>query len=318
MSNQARYLEAWDKAYNTGDPHAFDGLLAPGYARQLSLSPGLGALDADGLHEAISTVRNAFPDMRTQIEAVVGDDDQFAIRWASEGTHLDTFLGVPATGRSIRTGGMTFCRFVDHQVVEEWVAWDLREILNALGVHELRLTSTPVSSQRPDDKLVRTVHRTFPTGVTVVTTMDRDGSPRGLAVNAFMSVSLDPPMILVSIAQSSRSHESLIAGESFAVNILGDNQQAVVAAFASSGEDKFANITWRPGRSGAPLLDGTAGWFEAETTQFVKAFTHTFLVGRITSAGVGDVEPLIYLGGELISPRSLVESIGTPGDAGQA
>lgn len=306
--NMKRYLAAWDRAYNKGDAKAFDPLLAPGYVRHFSLSPDLGGMDRAALQSSISLVRNAFPDIQSRIEAVVGDDQEFALRWSSSGTHRAPFLGLPATGRTIRTGGMTFCRFAGDQLAKEWVAWDVREALDALGIFELRLPSRWTDDDNvPKSDLIRAVHRKFATGVTIVTAADEEGLPRGLAVNAFMSVSLEPPVILVSVAQSSRTHALLVSGDAFAVNILADDQANIVKTFASSAEDKFAGISWRRGASGAPIIDGVAGWFEAVTIQYVQAFTHTFIVGKVTDAGMSDVDPIIYSGGQLFSQKTSAE-----------
>ncbi|NJD19626.1 MAG: flavin reductase family protein, partial [Gemmatimonadetes bacterium] len=101
----------------------------------------------------------------------------------------------------------------------------------------------------------------FPTGVTVVTTLDGSGSPVGLTVSAFTSVSLDPPLVLVCIDHASASRPHLLAGRSLAVNILSSGQAAVASRFASEpSAGRFAEGAWRRGPGGAPVLEGVAGW----------------------------------------------------------
>ncbi|OXM64294.1 MULTISPECIES: flavin reductase family protein [Amycolatopsis] len=153
--------------------------------------------------------------------------------------------------------------------------------------------------------VVRQLHRTFTTGVTVVTTLD-DGRPRGLAVNAFCSVSLDPPTVLVCVQKSSTTHGALLRAGHFAVNILAADQADVVAVFASKAADKFATLSWRPGPHGSPLLDGVAAAAEAEVTERRDAGSHTVFFGRVVEAAATDAPALVYRAGRLFDPSGLV------------
>ena len=101
-------------------------------------------------------------------------------------------------------------------------------------------------------------NRKFVTGVTVVTTTDAGGRPRGLAVNAYTSVSLDPPLVLVCVQKSSWTHPALFESRHLGVNILANTQRHVVERFSSKVSDKFAGLDWHAGPAGSPLLDGSA------------------------------------------------------------
>jgi steroid delta-isomerase-like uncharacterized protein len=296
VSNRSRYLQAWNAAFNDGDPDAFDAIMASDYVRHYSQSQGFNSLDADGFKSALLAMRNGFPDIRSRIDDVVGEDSEFTIRWSSEGTHLDSFLGIPATGKHIVTGGVTVCRFKNDQLQEEWVAWNLQDVANGLGFRDLRQApGQPDIASSVDTGLLRQAHSKFVTGVTVVTGRSPDGAPFGLAVNAFMSVSLQPPTIVVCIGKTSRSHDLFTRTRSFAVNILAADQVAVAKQFAGSGADKFSGLGWAPGALGAPLIDDCAASFEAETVECLRASTHTVFIGHVASVKSSERSPLIYM-----------------------
>jgi flavin reductase (DIM6/NTAB) family NADH-FMN oxidoreductase RutF len=146
----------------------------------------------------------------------------------------------------------------------------------------------------PDD--VKAVHRRFVTGVTIVTTTDGT-TPRGLAVNAFSSISLEPPLVLVCIAATAATYPALFTNDQLAINILAHDQEGVAQAFAVSGGDKFAQLRWHAARNGAPLIDNVAAYFEGEVSQRIPTHTHTMFIVRVTAAVDLGRDPLLYLGG---------------------
>jgi len=160
----------------------------------------------------------------------------------------------------------------------------------------------PVESATDD--AVRQFHRRFATGVTVVTTAV-DGTPHGLVVNALSSVSLEPPLVLVCISQTSRTYPRLFDAELFAVNVLAHDQADVAALFARSGADKFAGVSWSAGRYGPPILDGVAAAVELEVVTRMPAYTHTIFVGRALATVVTDAPPLIYHHGQFFDGAHL-------------
>lgn len=128
-----RILTAWNQAWGQGDLTSFEQLLAPGYLRHSKS----GSEDYDSLRRTIMTTHEAFPDFATDILHIVEDVDTAAIHWQSQGTHHGSFMDVPATGRSITVTGSSFLRFENDRIAEEWVVWDPRELLSALGIWQL-------------------------------------------------------------------------------------------------------------------------------------------------------------------------------------
>jgi flavin reductase (DIM6/NTAB) family NADH-FMN oxidoreductase RutF len=161
-----------------------------------------------------------------------------------------------------------------------------------------------------DIDAVKQVHRRFATGVTIVTTHE-DGHPRGLVVNAFSSLSLDPPMVLVCISERAATHAKLFINDFLAVNILASAQVSLAKLFAQSGTEKFADVLWRPGRFGSPIIEEITAYFEVEIDKRVPAYTHTIFVGRVVDAGCSDRPPLVYLGGEFYDGATMQSAVGS-------
>lgn len=125
-------ITAWERAWDDGDVDALDALLAPGYRRRTRSSEN--GQTRDELKASITTTRMAFPDLSTVIDDLLEEDERMAIRWHSTGHHTGNFLGVPPTRKSVTVTGVTFARYDGDIIVEEWVTWDPRELLTALGI----------------------------------------------------------------------------------------------------------------------------------------------------------------------------------------
>src|SRR5436305_14570191 len=97
----------------------------------------------------------------------------------------------------------------------------------------------------------------FASGVTVVTTKDAGGELHGITVSAFCSVSLDPPMVLICVEKTAGSHPALEESAIFVVNILCEGESDISELFASSLDEKFDSVKWRPGIEGGPVLDNS-------------------------------------------------------------
>lgn len=162
-----------------------------------------------------------------------------------------------------------------------------------------------MSSSDPDlvDR-VKSFHRAFPTGVTIVTTFV-DGQAHGMAVNAFASVSLDPPSALVCINKSTRTHRQLSQARYLAVNVLASDQAHLVEAF-SSGGPRFDGVDWHPAAHGSPIIEGFAAALELEIDERLEIHTHTIFLGRIADARVTGFAPLLYFDSQLHDGRILV------------
>lgn len=152
-----------------------------------------------------------------------------------------------------------------------------------------------------DPRALRDAFGCFMTGVTVVTTME-DTKPLGFTANSFSSVSLDPPLLLVSIANRSGNLAAFAQGAGFAVNILSEGQKDISARFAKPVEDRFAEVFWRRGPVGSPVLAGVSAWFDCTLEQAVSAGDHTILIGRIGGFEAGSAPGLGYYRGAYVTP----------------
>lgn len=136
----------------------------------------------------------------------------------------------------------------------------------------------------------------WPTGVSVVTTRE-NGHDRGLTVNAFLSVSLEPPRLLVSIATDADAWPSIHRSGAFAVSVLAAHQRSVSQRFASRvpADEKFAGIDVHRGVTGAALLDGTLAIFECRVWQEIPVGDHVLVLGNVVALEEGaDVSPLLF------------------------
>ena len=134
----------------------------------------------------------------------------------------------------------------------------------------------------------------FTTGVTIVTTRDAAGRDVGLTINSFNSVSLEPPLVLWSLARSSGSLAAFVGAEFFAVHILGARQEALSNLFAQRGADKFAGIELGRGHGGAPLLSGCAARFECRTAYRHEGGDHEIFVGEVLNFEHFGEAPLVF------------------------
>jgi flavin-dependent trigonelline monooxygenase, reductase component len=141
----------------------------------------------------------------------------------------------------------------------------------------------------------------FVTGVTVVTTIQPDGSPRGFTANSFTSVSLDPPLILVCIAKTASSHDVFSKTQHFAVSVLAEDQKPVSGVFASKAADKFAQVAWQARKTGAPVIDNAAASFDCMTHEVVDAGDHIILIGRVVDFVHTSSSPLGYCRGAYVN-----------------
>jgi len=142
-------------------------------------------------------------------------------------------------------------------------------------------TNPPGNAAGTDPIALRAAFGAFMTGVTVVTTLSRDGSPVGFTANSFTSVSLDPPLILICIAKTSQNIETFRQAPGYAVNILAEGQEDLSRRFAGPVADRCAGVDWRSGPAGAPVLGGACGWFDCDMHNQVEAGDHIILIGEV-------------------------------------
>jgi len=138
----------------------------------------------------------------------------------------------------------------------------------------------------------RTAMGNVAAAVSVVTTY-ADGIPHGTTVSAFSSLSMDPPMMLVSLGNRSSLLNRLEPGAALGVNVLAAHQSHVANRFATSVADRFADITWSL-VDGAPALPDTHAWAGLRIASLVPAGDHTLVLGDVVSARAAEREPLVY------------------------
>lgn len=148
-----------------------------------------------------------------------------------------------------------------------------------------------------DPREFRSALGSFATGVTVVTTRDSAGEPIGLTANSFNSVSLQPPLVLWSLALNALSLPAFSQAEHWVVHILAADQEALSKRFASRGTDKFAGLEFDSGLGGAPLLKGCAARFECRTAFQYEGGDHLIFVGEVERFERSGAAPLLFHAG---------------------
>lgn len=138
----------------------------------------------------------------------------------------------------------------------------------------------------------------YATGVAVITTK-LDGQPLGMTVNSFAAVSLDPPLILWSIQNSSGRFESFTRTERFSVNVLGAEQAHIARAVASAdaASSAFDSFDWSTGNNGSPLINGAIARFECSRQQVLPGGDHQIIIGKIEEISECAGEPLLFVKG---------------------
>lgn len=148
-----------------------------------------------------------------------------------------------------------------------------------------------------DAALFRHLLGRFATGVTVITTRHADGQPEGMTASSVASVSLEPPLLLVSVDRQNVMHEALAQASHFVVNILAADQEALSRRFAELEQNRFEGVGFHASRLGLPILDGVLAHIECVKDAVVPAGDHTVYVGLVTGGAVTDQRPLLYYRG---------------------
>jgi flavin reductase (DIM6/NTAB) family NADH-FMN oxidoreductase RutF len=144
-----------------------------------------------------------------------------------------------------------------------------------------------------DDAQFKLAMSQFASGVTVVTT-EHDGTAYGMTVASFASLSLHPPLVLICIEKSVKSHDAIDAAGIFGVSILSGSQAEISGRFASRSDDKFTGVAVSKRELGVPLIDGAICTLECRVQDRLAGGDHTIFVGEVTSAETGDEPPLVY------------------------
>ena len=143
----------------------------------------------------------------------------------------------------------------------------------------------------------------FASGITIMSTL-QDGVAHAMTANAFTSVSLDPPLVLVCVDKGVRMHDAVLDCGYWAISVLADGHREIAERFAKSGRDlysQFDGISTQAGpKTGCPLIEGALSWLECRTWATYEGGDHTIVVGEVLSLGTGapaDPSALIYYGG---------------------
>jgi flavin reductase (DIM6/NTAB) family NADH-FMN oxidoreductase RutF len=147
-------------------------------------------------------------------------------------------------------------------------------------------------SLNPDE--FRNACALFANGVAVATVTAPDGTPHGLTVSSFTSVSIQPPLVLICIALSCTIITHFRTNAFFAVNVLSEQQRDLSVHFATRTEGRFEGIDWVPGVAGSPLLHDCLARFQCRTDQIVEAGDHIVLLGTVIKVESFPGDPLVY------------------------
>ncbi len=154
-----------------------------------------------------------------------------------------------------------------------------------------------VCGDKLDSRKLRNVLGCFGTGVTVVTTLDKNGQKVGLTANSFSSVSLDPPIVLWSLSRQSKSLDAFIQTSRFVINVLSTDQLPLSNQFSKSEVDRFSGVSTDEGLGGLPVLDGCAANIECRTVGSQVVGDHILFLGQIERYGYLKKDSLLFCNG---------------------
>jgi flavin reductase (DIM6/NTAB) family NADH-FMN oxidoreductase RutF len=172
--------------------------------------------------------------------------------------------------------------------------------MDATEAQDFITTEAQAVADRFDRRDYRRALGQFATGVTVVTTCGLDGRKVGVTVNSFSSVSLDPPLILWSLARNAPSFPDFTSASHFAVNVLEAKQHHLSRQFSTPLPDKFAGVEFTEGRGECPLLAGTIAHFVCRKVRQYDGGDHVILLGEVEEYKVSDGEPLVFHSGRYL------------------
>jgi flavin reductase ActVB len=156
------------------------------------------------------------------------------------------------------------------------------------------LAEVAVSTEAEQNALFRDAMSKFPSGVTVVTTVDSDGKRWGFTASSFCSLSMDPRLVLTCLATTAQCHDAFARARHWAIHIIHSDQTDVAGRFASRGADKFGDVEWETNGRGVPLLPDAAVTLECEAENVYPGGDHIILVGRVTRTVIGEKTPTVY------------------------
>jgi flavin reductase (DIM6/NTAB) family NADH-FMN oxidoreductase RutF len=177
-----------------------------------------------------------------------------------------------------------------------------------MNIHAIRPVTPPRKAQPPSfsTQEFRAALGMFATGVTIVTARTAEGLVIGLTANSFNSVSLDPPLVLWSLAQGAASLPVFRAGSHYAINVLAKDQKALAERFAVRGAERWNGVKFAEGMGGAPLLEGAAATFECFNRSRYEEGDHVIFVGEVERCTHRHgASPLLFHGGRYYTEHPL-------------
>ncbi len=170
-------------------------------------------------------------------------------------------------------------------------------------MRDLDMTILDASADSVTGNQLRAAASHFPTGVAIVSSVDNNNEPVGCTISSFLSVSLEPPIVAVSLGQTTSTVSHLIAAGKFGISVLSSSQGGIAAVFADREVDhyeRFAGVRWRPGRSGVPLLDNGLSSLECVVHDVIPKGDHFLILGHVQALfASGWGSPLVHHQGTL-------------------
>jgi flavin reductase (DIM6/NTAB) family NADH-FMN oxidoreductase RutF len=149
-----------------------------------------------------------------------------------------------------------------------------------------------------DRELFRKTCGRFATGIAIATVSGPNGTPFGITVNSFTSVSAVPPLVLICIDYRSTVLSYFRASAAYCVNVLADHQRNLSERFSERIPDRFEGLSWTPGELGAPVLNDCLASMECSVVQTVEAGDHAIFIAEVIRSNYREGNPLLYFGSE--------------------
>lgn len=149
-------------------------------------------------------------------------------------------------------------------------------------------------ASRGESQLFRDAMAAFPSGITIVTTVDDAGRRWGFTATSFCSVSMDPPLVLVCLARTAECHPVFADAPRWVVHVIRPEHADLALRFATRGADKFADAGFHADERGLPVLDGACVALSCVAHQRLDGGDHTILLGRVERTRLGEASPAVY------------------------
>lgn len=154
-----------------------------------------------------------------------------------------------------------------------------------------------------DSDVFRKTCGRFATGIAVATVTSLDGTPYGITVNSFTSVSAVPPLVLICVDYRSTVLAHFRASSWYCVNVLADDQRDLSIRFSQRIPDRFGGLEWQHGASGVPVLDGCLANMECSVAQTVEAGDHAIFIAEVIHVRCREGKPLLYFASDYCGLR---------------